>query len=83
MYHIFCQLSSQNYKKCVFKPKVQVLDNWGYCNGTCDGSSVYEGCYNDTSGKKLTVEQCDYKDANEDADLNPWTEYKGQIIIIP
>ncbi|HTK04012.1 MAG TPA: hypothetical protein VL500_00340 [Candidatus Eisenbacteria bacterium] len=24
---------------CVYKPRVQVLDNWGVCNGSCNGGS--------------------------------------------
>ncbi|MDD4477192.1 MAG: hypothetical protein PHY40_03480, partial [Patescibacteria group bacterium] len=27
---------------CAFKPKVQVMDNWGWCSGNCGGA---EGCY--------------------------------------
>ena len=39
---------------CVFKPKVQVLDNWGFCNGlTVPGMTGY---YNDTDGVCDVVE---------------------------
>jgi hypothetical protein len=48
-------------KVCVFVPRVQVMDNWGWCNGECTHSAddyefgvikslvsgVEEGCYND------------------------------------
>jgi hypothetical protein len=32
---------------CVFRPAVQVVDNWGWCNGTCDDGNGNErnGCY--------------------------------------
>lgn len=63
---------------CVFKPKVQVLDNWGWCNGSCldsQGKKV-DRCY-----EELT--QCDYDaNQNENADF-PWTKYKGDIIVVP
>jgi len=33
---------------CVYYPKVQILDNWGWCNGSCFGESSAggTGCYN-------------------------------------
>ena len=37
---------NENNKKaeyCIFKPKIQVRDNWGWCNGNCDQN--YNGCY--------------------------------------
>jgi hypothetical protein len=59
---------------CVYRPAVQVLDNWGWCNGTCDGT---EGCYNgEGTGQEL---QCD----NPFFDAVRWTPYKGVIIVLP
>src|SRR3989339_842159 len=40
---------------CVFKPFVQVEDNWGWCNGTSGGTTTASGvgCYNgDTKSKE-------------------------------
>ncbi|MEA3249028.1 MAG: hypothetical protein U9Q03_01575 [Patescibacteria group bacterium] len=31
---------------CVFKPRVQMLDNWGVCNGTCLGGPGGDLCFN-------------------------------------
>jgi hypothetical protein len=61
---------------CVFKPAVQVLDNWGWCNGSCVGGN---GCYNEVYLENST------KPADK---CNPtfgkaWDYYKGSIIIIP
>ncbi len=28
---------------CLFRPKVQIKDNWGWCNGSCNGPQ--QGCY--------------------------------------
>lgn len=56
---------------CVFKPKVQVLDNWGWCNGDC-GQGADKGCWNDG-----TFKLCG------DLNYGSYTEYKGEIIVIP
>lgn len=34
------------YGCCVYQPKVQVLDNWGWCNGSCNTGGIQNGCYN-------------------------------------
>lgn len=34
--------SSTSAKYCVFVPKVQVKDNWGWCNGSCSTNGCYE-----------------------------------------
>ena len=79
---------------CVFKPKVQVLDNWGWCNGRCatnysgpnpnsSNPNVGEGCYDEKLvGSSQIRRQC--TDFEQDSDvLIPWTKYAGQIIVIP
>ncbi|PIR74216.1 MAG: hypothetical protein COU35_03570, partial [Candidatus Magasanikbacteria bacterium CG10_big_fil_rev_8_21_14_0_10_47_10] len=60
---------------CVFTPRVQVTDNWGWCNGSCNGPGN-TGCYDD---------QC-VVDRNNDE----WTYFgndpegeTGRIIVIP
>lgn len=62
---------------CVFKPKVQVLDNWGWCNGT-DGNGNPFAYYAD---KKLPNGAIDNKCLPEWEFA--WTPYKGHIIVIP
>jgi hypothetical protein len=56
-----------NDKVCVFRPRVQLLDNWGWCN-TNDGVGVFGDDIN-TKCNSINVE--------------PWTYYKGVIIVIP
>lgn len=56
---------------CVFKPGVQILDNWGWCNGVGLDGSYIEG-YN---GIDL---ECDYMEDNL-----TFTPYQGAIILIP
>ena len=53
---------------CVFQPKVQVLDNWGWCNGGVNN----EGFYGETS-----ADECG-STSNE-----AWTTYNNKIIIVP
>lgn len=31
---------------CVFRPRVQILDNWGVCNGSCPGEPGGNSCFN-------------------------------------
>ncbi|MCD6335036.1 MAG: hypothetical protein J7M27_06855 [Candidatus Latescibacteria bacterium] len=72
------------YGNCYFRPKVQVLDNWGWCNGTCKNSYhpghvgeewIDKGCY-DGMGEF----ECYRKTLGED---NPYTYYSGNIIVTP
>ena len=57
---------------CVYRPKVQIVDNWGWCN--CTGSACPEddGAYK--SGCSLT---------NAPANAKPWTEFAGEIRLAP
>lgn len=68
---------------CVYQPKVQVLDNWGWCNGTCvDGTDGTGGCYNgDTTASASAVKECDdeYKYFSPDTHSN--TIFRSKIIV--
>lgn len=56
-------------KACVFKPRVQIYDNWGHCNGVCAGKT---GCYEyECDGDNILL------------DNKPWKEYNGRIIVRP
>lgn len=61
---------------CVARPKVHVLDNWGWCTGDCAYSSNPQvdgkGCYGDTAAL-----QCDL--SNEKA----WINYDGWVVVVP
>lgn len=50
---------------CYYRPRVQVQDNWGWCNGDCNG--LGEGCYED---------ECFIT-----RDDPHWTEFDGYIKI--
>ena len=52
---------------CFYRPRVQVMDNWGWCNGDCRTGG---GCYRDGS-----VDQCKI----ESETIPHWTYFDGYI----
>lgn len=54
---------------CVFQPKVQLKDNWGYCNGSCGGfaSPGVSNCY---------ANECELPEG-------PFSTFSGRIIVPP
>ncbi|MBI5221330.1 MAG: hypothetical protein HY979_00805, partial [Candidatus Magasanikbacteria bacterium] len=68
---------------CVYQPKVQVLDNWGWCNGTCDDSKTgaddgTPGCYDG----KVINECSNYKIfTNTSIQAHPNTLFKARVIV--
>ena len=76
-----CYDESQN--ACKYKPRVQIKDNWGWCTGTCRGTSPNQGCY-DASGQIGGTDECDVKHPKNDTDpYNPWIYFNGQVIVTP
>ncbi len=59
---------ADNGSCCVYKPKVQLKDNWGWCNGNC-GRGTGRGCY------------ADFCDGGPGKD--PWTYFAGRVIVVP
>jgi hypothetical protein len=62
---------------CVARPKVHVLDNWGWCTGDCEtasGGLASAGCYSETS-----VGDCDIKTGID----KPWIHYDGYVVVVP
>jgi len=74
---------------CVYQPKVQVLDNWGWCNGKCvdsltDGNDQTAGCYDGKVGNTGNNECGDYgvytdKDPNSHSN----TIFKSKVVVPP
>ena len=74
---------------CAFKPKVQALDNWGWCtsrapgtNGGCDYSSNSYvkgyGCYSEyVTSLGAKVDHCALSKSQ------PWINYSGWVIVVP
>ena len=78
---------------CVFRPRVQVEDNWEWCNGWCTtdytgvnptaGAATRKGCYNNqpTDNPLIPSRQCDKVDPIDG--IYPWSDYDGTIIVVP
>ena len=63
---------------CVYKPRVQVMDNWDWCTGGCEDEPVLSvgGCYNGDG-----YVNCD--GAISDLSSHSWTKFEGRLIIVP
>lgn len=60
---------------CAFQPRAQIMDNWGWCNGSCEGEG--KGCYEDTSQLK---KKC--TNLPDDNSLNKAsTPFNGYVIV--
>ena len=64
---------------CVFQPKVQVLDNWGWCTGDCEG--VGKGCYNKDG--PILVQGCNNSADDNKPVQNRWVEFSNIIVVAP
>ncbi|MBI5230252.1 MAG: hypothetical protein HY981_03080 [Candidatus Magasanikbacteria bacterium] len=73
---------ASNKPACVYTPKVQLLDNWGWCNANSApapecynfGSGVW-GCWNDDSNAYAIC------DKGLRAHIStPWTSFAGQFV---
>jgi hypothetical protein len=62
---------------CVFKPRVQVKDNWGWYNGSCPGAPGGDGCYDKSWA--TTVDATDEGVGG----TGPFTSFSNNIIIAP
>jgi len=75
---------------CAFQPSVQIMDNWGWCNGSCESYSVpnsvagepnlnFKGCWEDLN----STDDDDPKlcTANEGGFDNASDSFKGWVII--
>ncbi len=77
---------------CIFKPKVQAMDNWDWCNGSCKkeynaaGDPIgnqTNGCYDLLSNGFVSAQQCSNTDDKKAQGIYPWSDYRGVIIVIP
>ena len=71
---------------CVYTPRVQVKDNWGFCNGVCNLDAADESCYDnsDRAAGGIGVNECfsDFVTAANNG-ITPWTAYSGRIVVSP
>lgn len=87
--------TNDDAKVCVFQPRVQVLDNWGWCTGECvkeyggatpkATATKYDGCYNDLNydltDSGAISHQCD-PDSKYDG-LDQWKYFNNIIVVAP
>ena len=62
---------------CSFQPKVQLKDNWGWCNGTCGSASSAGGtaCY-DAGWRAGGQDECEQS-------IGAFTPFAGNVIVVP
>lgn len=73
-------------QKCTFTPRVQVLDNWGWCNGTCNTNNVSGGCWDDPAKLEATPPKPEDQSCSIENTTNKdkhWTPFGGTIEITP
>lgn len=63
---------------CVFKPRVQVKDNWGWCNGICPGGPGGDQCYDDNNTGDIPKDECIQFNLDKST-----TKFKGNILVAP
>lgn len=79
---------------CTFRPRVHVLDNWGFCSGTCDStlsttnSDDTASCFDSgtTWGSSEPANECAYTRYPSDDSTgatDPWVYYDGTITVTP
>jgi hypothetical protein len=73
-----CYRMVSNSPVCVYRPKVQIVDNWGWCNCTGSGCRVPGGAYSSDSG---SIDGCNPVGAPTNAE--PWTEFEGEVRLAP
>ena len=81
--------------ECVYRPRVHVRDNWGWCGGTCEAGNALDeddsgGCFTgedygiDEGGD--TKSECAYEKFptyNPELGVDPWVYYDGNITVTP
>ncbi len=65
---------------CVYQPKVQVLDNWGWCNGKCvGGADGTDGCHD--AGQSGGSDICYNKVQSKTLDQHANILFKAKVIV--
>jgi hypothetical protein len=66
--------------KCVFQPRVQLVDNWGWCTGVCPGGEGGNQCF----GAECSTSYPDpSSDETKAKTSNPWMYFSGYVVVEP
>ena len=80
---------------CVYQPRVHVMDNWGYCTGTCESSNHPDGeCFTGytSADQSSEVDECNIDNCPDEGEtgkcespgtINPWINYDGVVRVAP
>lgn len=69
---------------CIYKPKVQIKDNWGFCSGNACGTNVSPGgtlCYDDNAGGGV-MDEC-AKNPSAWIQYGSWMQNGRSVIVKP
>lgn len=90
-----CVATVDSVESCVFRPRVHIRDNWGWCTGECEQGATYDadgtsGCFDgydtDFMSSAEIKNECAYQtypDATLPYDNDPWVYYDGNIVVTP
>ncbi|MBI4435327.1 hypothetical protein HY630_01515 [Candidatus Uhrbacteria bacterium] len=75
-------------QSCVFQPRVHVMDNWGWCTGTCDSgpdSDGTDGCYTGVTDYETGADQdeCDIENCPSENSSSSSCDDNGGGIVNP
>jgi len=77
---------------CLFRPRVFVQDNWGWCTGVCDGDYAglddTPGCYEDEDIMHGGINECDWGNCPggtycASPEIDPWVYFNGEVVVEP
>jgi len=76
---------------CVFRPRVQIIDNWGFCNGDCpgglggSGSACMNSGLNSGTASYANGDECvpDLRSSARPPGKTPWSWFAKRIFVYP
>ncbi|MFH1089810.1 MAG: hypothetical protein V1716_05315 [Candidatus Uhrbacteria bacterium] len=81
---------TEGAEKCVFQPRVHVMDNWGWCTGYCTSNpdEDSDNCYEGSVDNECDAINCPSEGGSSNCPDrsyggidNPWINYDGVIIV--
>ena len=60
---------------CVYRPRIQLMDNWGSCNGVCEGTPAGDDCINREFGVDVDPSVIENECAISDSITQPFEHW--------